>query len=123
MLMIDSTTGGAGGEEISVSSLAELIAAAEVEGPTIITITGPISETADQVDLNADTTLQGKDSSAVMTGVGLRIKRVSNVIVRNIAVAKVLADNGDAIGIDQSTNVWIDHVDVSGDHSQSDKDL
>lgn len=39
----------------------------------------------------------------------------SNVIVRNLKISKVLADNGDAITIQASKNVWVDHVDVSSD--------
>lgn len=61
------------------------------------------------------------------------VKDKTNVIIRNIAISKVLAGNGDAIGIrkppsfspprapsntttaEKSTNVWVDHVDVSSD--------
>lgn len=35
--------------------------------------------------------------------------------MRNLKIAKVSADNGDCIGIQASKNVWVDHVDVSGD--------
>lgn len=53
------------------------------------------------------------------------------MIIRNLGIKKVLADNGDAIGIrtswsrlpsstanpsaEYSTNVWVDHCDVSSD--------
>lgn len=50
-----------------------------------------------------------------MNGIGLYIKGSSNVIVRNLKISKVKAANGDAIGIQASKNVWIDHVDVSSD--------
>lgn len=53
--------------------------------------------------------------AAGLTGVGLYIKGVSNVIVRNLKISKVKAENGDAIGIQASKNVWVDHVDVSSD--------
>lgn len=35
------------------------------------------------------------------------MKEESNVIIRNIAISKVLADNGDAIGVRKYTH-WID---------------
>jgi pectate lyase len=35
--------------------------------------------------------------------------------MRNLKIAKVLADNGDAIGIQNSKNVWVDHCDLSSD--------
>lgn len=51
-----------------------------------------------------------------LTGFGLLIKK-KNVIVRNLSISKVLADNGDAIGLQTgaATNIWIDHVDLSSD--------
>lgn len=58
---------------------------------------------------------------AALTGVGLTINGQSNVIVRNLKISKVLADNGDAITIQASKNVWVDHVDLSSDLSH-DKD-
>lgn len=39
----------------------------------------------------------------------------SNVIVRNIKSEYVLAANGDGIGIQQSTNVWVDHCEFYSD--------
>jgi pectate lyase len=41
--------------------------------------------------------------------------------VRNLTIQKVLAENGDAIGIQASTNVWVDHCDLSSDRDH-DKD-
>lgn len=57
-----------------------------------------------------------------LTGVGLYINKVSNVIVRNMKISKVEADNGDAIGIQASSNVWVDHCDLSSDMDH-DKDF
>lgn len=52
---------------------------------------------------------------AVIDGVSLRIISASNVILRNLKVQKVLYGAGDAIGLDKATNVWLDHLDLSGD--------
>lgn len=49
------------------------------------------------------------------------IKEKKNVIIRNLKFSKVLAENGDAIGVQYSTNVWLDHLDVSSDRDH-DKD-
>lgn len=38
-----------------------------------------------------------------------------NVIIRNVKVSKVLAEAGDAIGIQASSQVWLDHLDLSSD--------
>jgi pectate lyase len=115
------TTGGAGGTTTTVSSYAEFTAAVQGDEPKIVIVSGPIEETADQVDVGSNTSILGADSSAVLTGFGLRLKEVENVIIRNLGIAKVLADNGDAIGSEYSNNIWIDHVDVSSDRDH-DKD-
>ncbi len=60
-------------------------------------------------------------TTTALTGVGFYIKDQSNVIMRNLKISKVLADNGDAIGIQNSKNVWVDHCDLSSDLSH-DKD-
>ena len=71
--------------------------------------------------LAATKSILGLDSTSGLVGVGLYIKDVTNVIVRNFAISKVLAENGDAIGIQASTNVWVDHMDLSSDRDH-DKD-
>lgn len=108
------TTGGAGGTTTTVSSLAAFTAAVTAEGPAVVYVSGTISG-ATKVRVASDKSILGVDSSAKLVGIGLYINKVSNVIVRNIATSKVLAANGDAIGIQKSTNVWIDHVDFSSD--------
>jgi pectate lyase len=46
---------------------------------------------------------------------------VKNVIVRNIKISKVLASAGDALAVQESSQVWIDHMDLSSDKDH-DKD-
>lgn len=50
-----------------------------------------------------------------LVGVGLRVLNESNVIIRNVKISKVLAEAGDAIGIQAASQVWVDHVDLSSD--------
>jgi pectate lyase len=56
-------------------------------------------------------------------GIGFYINKQSNVIMRNLKIAKVDADNGDAIGIQESLNVWVDSCDLSGDLNAGKDDL
>ncbi|KAF2215349.1 polysaccharide lyase family 1 protein [Cercospora zeae-maydis SCOH1-5] len=114
------TTGGAGGTTTTVSSLAQFTAAAEAKEATVVYIKGTIKGDT-QVRVTSDTSIIGLDSSSKLEGVALYIKDVKNVIVRNIASSKVLADTGDAVGIQKATNVWVDHCDLSSDLS-ADKD-
>ncbi|KAJ0304604.1 hypothetical protein COL516b_005965, partial [Colletotrichum fioriniae] len=109
------TTGGKGGSTTTVSTLAQFTKAAESSGKLNIVVKGSISGST-KVLVASDKTIVGQKGSRI-TGAGLYIKGVSNVIVRNLAISKVKEAYGDAIGIESSTNVWIDHVDVSSDVS------
>ncbi|EFX05003.1 pectate lyase a [Grosmannia clavigera kw1407] len=114
------TTGGSGGTTTTVSTLAQLTAAASSKDSMVIVVSGAITG-ADKVRVASNKTIIGASGSS-MTGVGLFISKASNVIVRNMKISKVLAANGDAIGIQASNNVWVDHCDVSSDRDH-DKDF
>jgi pectate lyase len=120
------TEGGAGGSTTTVSSLAAFTAAAANTKANVIYVKGTISGST-MVKLTSDTSLLGSfessidgfktddfvpgvDSSSKLVGIGLSIKKVNNVIVRNLAISKVKADTGDAIAIQVAKNVWIDHM-------------
>ncbi|KAJ8064558.1 hypothetical protein OCU04_006888 [Sclerotinia nivalis] len=133
------TKGGAGGTTTTVSSYAQFTKAATA-GKTVVVLAGPITQAASQVKVASDTTIIGKNSKAVLTGFGLLVKGQKNVIIRNLGIKEVLAANGDALGIrmfsphihslqhikltstlEKSTNVWVDHVDLSSNRDH-DKD-
>ncbi|KAH8708371.1 pectate lyase-like protein [Phaeosphaeriaceae sp. PMI808] len=109
------TKGGAGGPVVTVSTLAQLSAAAGASGPAVIVVQGAISGAA-KVVVTSDKTIIGKPGSS-LTGIGLTILGQKNVIVRNMKIAKVLAEYGDGVTINLSTNVWVDHCDLSGDET------
>lgn len=122
----DGTTGGKGGEVVSVSSLDDLRTEAARPGALIIQITGKISGSGDDVDVASDKTIVGVGTSGELEGIGLNLRRSSNIIVRNLKIHHVLADsgNGDGIHMDESHNVWIDHCELWADSPavNSDKD-
>ena len=72
---------------------------------------------SDDVRVAGNKTIVGVGASSGLTGCGLNIRDTSNVIVRNMNIAKVASDNGngDAIHIDNATRIWIDHNDLSSD--------
>ncbi|KAG9256922.1 pectin lyase fold/virulence factor [Emericellopsis atlantica] len=108
------TTGGAGGTTTTVTDYASFSEAASADGPAVIVVQGDLTGPG-RIRPSSDKTIVGASGGASLTGIGFYVRRVSNVIIRNLAIAKVDADDGDAIGIDGSTNVWVDHVDLSGD--------
>ncbi|KAJ6464478.1 pectate lyase [Mycena sanguinolenta] len=114
------TTGGSGGPSTTVSTLDALTTAVAGNAKKIVLISGTI--TGDSVVLiGSNTTVIGKTGSSLV-GVGLRVLNESNVIIRNVKISKVLASVGDAIGVQASHQVWVDHADLSSDRDH-DKDF
>ncbi|KAI8942451.1 hypothetical protein NX059_000519 [Plenodomus lindquistii] len=109
------TKGGAGGPTTTVSTLPQLSAAANSSGPLNIVVQGAISG-AVKLQVGSDKTIIGKPGSS-LTGIGLTILGRKNVIIRNMKIGKVPAAYGDGITINLSTNVWVDHCDLSGDEN------
>ncbi|CCF40509.1 pectate lyase [Colletotrichum higginsianum] len=115
------TTGGAGGASVTVSTVDQLVAAAQKEGPLTIFVSGALSGNV-KVRVSSHKTIIGEKGSS-LTNIGLFVREAKNVILRNLKISGVKAANGDAIGIDRSTNVWVDHCDLSGDLSGGKDDL
>ncbi|RDB20235.1 putative pectate lyase A [Hypsizygus marmoreus] len=113
------TTGGSGGTTTTVTTLAALTSAVTGTAKKIVIISGTITGNT-VVKVGSNTSLIGARGSSLV-GVGLRVLNEKNVIIRNVKVSKVLADAGDAIGIQASSQVWLDHLDLSSDRDH-DKD-
>ncbi|KAJ7196948.1 pectate lyase [Mycena pura] len=114
------TTGGSGGPTTTVSTLAALTSAVAGDAKKVVLISGTITGNT-VVKVGANTSLIGKTGSSLV-GVGVRVLDVSNVIVRNLKISKVLAGAGDALAVQSSHQVWIDHCDLSSDRDH-DKDF
>lgn len=124
------TTGGTGGTTTTVSTLAQFTAVANATGSHVILLNAALSGAA-KVLVGSDKTIIGLPGSSKypavricqqlanfklgLTGIGLTILGQSNVIVRNMKISKVLADYGDCITIQKSSNVWVDSSDFSND--------
>lgn len=89
---------------------------------SVLDQTLPFSETLVPVSSTSLTWVTGyvAYASLALSGVGLRVYQESNVIIRNLVISEVLAEAGDAIGIQEATQVWIDHLDLSSnlDHDK-----
>ncbi|CAK5283351.1 unnamed protein product [Mycena citricolor] len=111
------TTGGSGGPTTTVTTLDALTTALTGSAKKIVLISGTITGNV-ALRVGSNTTVIGKTGSALV-GVGLRVFREQNVIIRNVKISKVLAKAGDAIGVQEAHQVWIDHVDLSSDLDHS----
>ncbi|EUC65945.1 pectate lyase [Rhizoctonia solani AG-3 Rhs1AP] len=78
------TTGGGSASAVTVTSLSALKSAVSGNNAKVVIISGTITGN-EVVKVGSNTSILGK-SGATLTGVGLRIIDVSNVIVRNLKV-------------------------------------
>ncbi|WP_069805275.1 pectate lyase family protein [Thermogemmatispora onikobensis] len=111
------TTGGAGGSVTTVSTLSALQNAVKGSSPKIVYVSGTITGDTD-VDVGSNTSIIGVGSTASLVGISLSLKDVSNVIIRNLSISFVRADgntSGDAIHIEHSQHVWVDHNNLFSD--------
>ncbi|HSC88270.1 MAG TPA: hypothetical protein VLC09_13400 [Polyangiaceae bacterium] len=141
------TTGGQGGNTITVSTGTQLHAAlcgrAADDTPLIIRVNGTLTpgnttkqsgscNTADgviEIKDVANITIQGVGTAGVLDQVGLHIRNSSNIIVQNLTIKNVRKSNtstpsngGDAIGMETDVDrVWIDHNLIFGSTTQGEE--
>ncbi|GMG42178.1 unnamed protein product [Ambrosiozyma monospora] len=108
------TTGGASGKSVTATSLKQLQSYCSQKGALTIYVSGAISGSGDTVDVSSDKSVIGK-SGASLTNVGLSLDGVSNVIIQNLSISKVKGT--DAVRVQKSKNIWLDHLDVSSDQN------
>ncbi|QWB27418.1 MULTISPECIES: polysaccharide lyase family 1 protein [Streptomyces] len=114
------TTGGGSASAVTVSTLSAFKSAVTGNAAKVVRVNGLISLSG-QVDIGSNTTVLGVGSASGFTGGGLRLKKVSNVVVRNLNISKPVAP-ADGITVEASTKVWIDHNSFSADRDH-DKDF
>ncbi|WP_189332169.1 pectate lyase family protein [Actinoplanes ianthinogenes] len=116
------TTGGAGGETVAITSLAQLITEAASDGPKVLQLSSVLKGSgSDQVVVSSDKTIVGVGANAGLTGAGISIKKASNVIIRNLKISFALAPV-DLIAAQKSDHIWIDHNELFNDTTH-DKDF
>jgi pectate lyase len=130
--MNGGTTGGEGGDTITVTNGADLYSALkdkqDSSTPLTIKINGTITpgntgESKIDVKDVEDVTLIGVGGGAEFDGIGVKVTRSHNIIIQNLIIHEVDTGDKDGIGIEgASTNIWIDHneiyasLDVDKDH-------
>lgn len=107
------TTGGGSATAVTVSTLDAFKSAVTGASSKVVKVNGLISLSG-QVDIGSNTTVLGVGSASGFTGGGLRLKKVTNVVVRNLNISKPVAP-ADGITVQASTKVWIDHNAFSSD--------
>ena len=122
------TTGGTGGTEVTVSTGQEIADAidakqdGEYSDGLIIKVDGTITQgNSPDSKINvkecSDISIIGVGTNGEFDGIGIKIWKASNIIVRNITVHHVSDGDGDCIGIEgPADHVWVDHCELYNDH-------
>lgn len=122
------TTGGQGGPSVTVTTGTELQNAIKQGGPRIIYVNGTItmgnsSDSKINIKDVDDISIIGVGTSGEFNGIGIKINRASNIIIRNVKVHHVLSGDKDCISIEGPVNnVWVDHCELYNQFSGVDKD-
>jgi pectate lyase len=101
------TTGGGSGAGTTVTSCSALETAAAAGG--VVKINGLLSGCG-AILVASDTTVLGVGANSGLKEGGFRLKKVSNVILRNLVISP--PKKGDAIDVETSTQIWVDHCDL-----------
>ena len=107
--MNGGTTGGAGGTTVTVTSASALNTYATSSSTYTIKIGSTINLSSMQ-KVSSNKTIIGVGTSGKITGYGLNVTNAHNVIIRNLTFS---GSGDDAINVQYSTNVWVDHNDLS----------
>uniref|UniRef100_A0A0B7JKY2 pectinesterase n=1 Tax=Bionectria ochroleuca TaxID=29856 RepID=A0A0B7JKY2_BIOOC len=114
------TTGGVGGEVVTVSTQADLEKYAGEAAKYIIKVKGVITITpkGTEIKVSSDKTIVGIGNDAEINEGGFNLQNQRNVIFRNIKIGNTYVEGDDegktqdwdGIQMDNCTNIWIDHV-------------
>jgi len=114
--MNGGTTGGQGGQTVTVSSQSELEAALKGDAAKIVKVNGIINLSS-EVTINSNTSLVGANKNSGFTGAGVKFKNAKNIIIQNLKFSKCLGSNKDCINATKSTNIWVDHCEFYNDRN------
>ncbi|GAB3931042.1 pectate trisaccharide-lyase [Kribbella albertanoniae] len=99
------TTGGGSATAVTVTTASALISNMQASGARVIRVSGTITLSG-MNKVAANKTIIGVGSSSAIVGGGLNVANVSNVIIRNLNFRNW---GDDAINVQYSTRVWVDH--------------
>src|SRR5690606_36832686 len=104
------TAGGGNAGSVTVTSCSALKAAVSGTASAVIKVSGILSGCG-VLDVGSNKSILGVGANSGLTNGGIRIRKNKNVIIRNLKFSPCA--KCDALAIDESTNVWVDHFDFS----------
>jgi pectate lyase len=99
------TTGGAGGQTVTVTTASDFERYVGSHDPYIVQVQGTIDLGGSQATVRENKTIIGLGAGATIIG-GLKISHYDNLIVRNLTIKN---SNNDGLTIQDCRRVWVDH--------------
>ena len=131
-LLLDGGVSGGGAsmpvvvDAAAADALSQFTMYAKTPGPLTIVVKGMITipptpdggdTGGEEIRISSNKTVVGANANSGFFGGGLAMTRVSNVIVRNLVIARPNTTGDiDAIHIEGSHQIWIDHCDLSSNN-------
>ncbi|KAF2654193.1 polysaccharide lyase family 1 protein [Lophiostoma macrostomum CBS 122681] len=109
---LGTTTGGEGGETVTVTTSDSLRSAVNGSTPRIVYVDGNFNLTS-RLAVGSNKSIIGTGKGANITGSGITIASKTNVIIQNLGIRFIFGNDG--ITIQNSTRVWIDHNEFESD--------
>lgn len=116
--MAGGTTGGEGGEVVTVNNQSDLARYAGASEPYIIRVDGKItiSPKGEEIDVSSNKTIIGIGTTGEIDQGGFRVD-ARNVIIRNLTIGNTFKEDDwdgkdqdwDGIQMDTADHIWIDH--------------
>ena len=101
------TTGGLGGEVVTVTTKSEFQSAVSGDTPRIIQVVGTIHGDYNIPNVGSNKTILGIGYDARIVGFSVKVTDLDNVIVRNITFNGAMPQDG--LICRRATHLWIDH--------------
>ncbi|MGA5761610.1 RICIN domain-containing protein [Nonomuraea bangladeshensis] len=117
---LSTTTGGAAGQTVTVTTYADLVRYATASEPYVIRVNGTLnaSPKGNEIPVASNKTIVGVAKNGTIAGGGFFLNGVSNVIIRNLTIRDTQMPEDDpddkefdydGIQMDGAHHVWIDH--------------
>jgi uncharacterized repeat protein (TIGR02543 family) len=128
------TTGGTGGTTVYASTGDEILEYIDAKkdgdysSGLVIIVTGtitPDNTDATKIDIKEceDVSIIGQGTSGEFNGIGIKVYRASNVILRNLKIHHVNIGDKDCISIEgPADHIWVDHCELYNEYDGVDKD-
>ncbi len=101
------TTGGQGGEVVTVTNKAEFVTAVSDDTPRIVQVVGTIHGDEIIPNVGSNKTILGIGYDALIVGFSVKVTDLDNVIVRNITFRGGMPQDG--LICRRATHIWVDH--------------